>query len=205
MNENAPRIGRPRDPEKDRAVLSAARRLLAEVGYQQTTISAIARRAEVGAPAIYRRWPNRQALLEEAVHGRGGRDFPESTGDLRADLATWTRVFLVRAASPAARAGMPGLLGDVVTESDRLRLSALQGPVRAAFTARLESAVENGEVPGPVDVAMLFEILSGTTVIRGLMEGNADADAFVESLADALYVVARHGAESSDAQEEALS
>ncbi|WP_280449636.1 helix-turn-helix domain-containing protein, partial [Nocardia brasiliensis] len=38
-----------------------------EVGYQQTTVVAIARRAGVSAPAIYRRWPSREALLEEAV------------------------------------------------------------------------------------------------------------------------------------------
>jgi len=197
MSENVPRVGRPRDPAKDRAVLVAARRLLGQVGYQQTTISAIARRAKVNAPAIYRRWPTREALLEEAVHGAGDHDFPEPTDDLRADLVTWTRIFLARAASPAARAGIPGLLADATREEDRERMLAMQDPVRAAFAARLDRAERRGEIPGPADASTLFEILTGATSIRGLIQGNAGADAFVESLAGALYVLARHGAEMS--------
>ncbi|PTR28654.1 TetR family transcriptional regulator [Rhodococcus sp. OK519] len=201
MNENVGKVGRPRDPAKDRAVLVAARRLLGEVGYQQTTITAIARRAEVSAPAIYRRWPTREALLEEAVHGTGGHAFPGPTDDLQADLVTWTRIFLVRAASPAARAGIPGLLADAVSEEDRERLSALQDPVRDAFSARLELAARNGEIPRAVDPSMIFDILSGTTSLRGVIQGSSGADEFVESLAGALYVLACNGAEVSAAVE----
>ncbi len=182
-------------------MLVAARRLLGEVGYQQTTISAIARRAKVSAPAIYRRWPNRETLLEEAVHGPGRHEFPEWTDDLRADLMTWTRIFLARAASPAARAGIPGLLADATTEADRARLLALQDPVREAFSARLDRAVRDGEIPGPVYAATLFEILTGATSVRGLTQGNAQADEFAESLAGALYVLASHGAEMSAVKE----
>ncbi|BCN77474.1 TetR/AcrR family transcriptional regulator [Nocardiaceae bacterium NPDC056970] len=195
MTETSPRLGRPRDPGKDHAVLVAARRLLREVGYQQTTISAIARRADVSAPAIYRRWPTREALLEDAVHGPGAHDLPEATDDLRADLATWARVFLLRSASPAARAGVPGLLGDIRSDADRARLLSLQQPVRDAFCTRIDLAVERGEVPAPVDAATLFEILTGTTSIRGLTQGGADADEFVAALAGALYVLASHGDE----------
>lgn len=178
-------------------MLVAARKLLGEVGYQQTTISAIARRAEVSTPAIYRRWPSRKALLEEAVHGQGRHAFPEPTDDLRADFVTWTGIFLARSASPAARAGIPGLLSDVTSAADRERMAALQEPVRDAFVARLELAEERGEIPGPVDAAMLFEIVSGVTTVRGLTQGMSGADEFVESLAGALYVLASHGAEMS--------
>ncbi|WP_420881259.1 TetR/AcrR family transcriptional regulator [Rhodococcus sp. (in: high G+C Gram-positive bacteria)] len=195
MTDTLPRIGRPRDPGKDHAVLVAARRLLREVGYQQTTISAIARRANVSAPAIYRRWPTREALLEDAVHGPGAHDLPEATDDLRADLATWVRAFLARSASPAARAGVPGLLADIRSDADRARLLSLQDPVREAFAARIELAVDRGEIPGPVDAATLFEILTGTTSIRGLTQGDADVGAFVAALAGALHVLAAHGGE----------
>ncbi|MGO4201839.1 TetR/AcrR family transcriptional regulator [Rhodococcus sp. TAF43] len=194
MSERTQRVGRPRDPGKDHAVLVAARRLLADVGYQQTTIAAIVRRAQVSAPAIYRRWPTREALIEEAVHGPGRYDLPADTGDLRADLATWARAFLVRAASPAARAGVPGLLSDMQADADRSRLLARQAPVRDAFVARLDRAAQTGEVPGPVDASILFEILTGATSIRGLTQGYADAEAFVESLTDALYTLACRGA-----------
>lgn len=198
MTEKLPRPGRPRDPAKDLAVLVAARRLLGEVGYRQTTISAIARSAGVNAPAIYRRWPTRESLLEEAVHGPGRHVLPEPTADLHADLVTWTTIFLARAASPAARAGVPGLLSDAATDVDRARLFALQDPIRKAFAERLDAAADAGEIPGPAPTELLFEILSGATTVRGLIHGDADADAFVADLAASLYVLARHGSEISD-------
>ena len=64
--EQPPLPGRPRDPQKDRDVLQATRELLVEVGYQGTTMVAIARRAGVGAPTIYRRWPNKAAIIMDA-------------------------------------------------------------------------------------------------------------------------------------------
>ncbi|WP_107656425.1 TetR/AcrR family transcriptional regulator [Nocardia suismassiliense] len=188
-SETSPRPGRPRDADKDLAVLVAARQLLAEVGYQQTTIVAIAKRAGVNSPAIYRRWPTRQALLEEAVHGAGGHTPPEPTGDLRADLATWVRIFLARADSPAARAGVPGLLADSQTEEARRRLLAIGAPVRKAFAELLGGAVDDGRIGPGADAELVFEILAGTTTFHALSRGGAEAEQFVSKLADALYAM----------------
>lgn len=196
--ETSARTGRPRDLSKDQAVLVATRRLLAEVGYQQTTVAAIARMAEVNTPAIYRRWPTREALIEEAVHGTGGHPLPEESGDLRTDLATWVRVFLVRAARPAARAGVPGLLADSQSEEARQRLLAIGGPVRQAFRDLLDRAVARGEIDAGADAMFLFDLLSGATTMRGLTRGAADEASFVDSLAGALYVLAAHAAEAAD-------
>ncbi|NLU83198.1 TetR/AcrR family transcriptional regulator [Rhodococcus sp. HNM0569] len=192
--ENKPRLGRPRDASKDQAVLAAARRLLAESGYQQTTVSAVARRAGVNTPAIYRRWPSREALLEEAVYGPGGHPLPDESGDLRKDLETWVRIFLARAARPAARAGVPGLLADSRSEEGRARLLAIGAPVRQAFARMLDGAVARGEITAGIDDAFLFELLSNATSMRGLARGMGDADAYIRSLAGALHVLATHGA-----------
>lgn len=195
-SETPARAGRPRDPGKDQAVLAAARRLLADVGYQQTTIAAIARLAEVNTPAIYRRWPTREALIEEAVHGTGGHPLPEVSGDLRTDLATWVRIFLVRAARPAAMAGVPGLLADSQSEDARQRLLVIGAPVRKAFQEMLDNAAARGEIPVEVDATFLFDLLSGATTMRGLTRGTEDGDRFVDSLASSLFVLAVHASET---------
>ncbi|GAB2660748.1 TetR/AcrR family transcriptional regulator [Nocardia goodfellowii] len=192
-SQSPPRRGRPRDADKDLAVLVAARQLLAEVGYQQTTIVAIAKRAGVNSPAIYRRWPTRQALLEEAIHGPGGHALPEPTGDLRADLATWVRIFLARADSSAARAGVPGLLADSQTEEARGRLLAIGAPVRKAFAELLDGAVDDGRIAPGADAELVFEILAGTTTFHALARGSVDAELFVSRLADALYAMVSAG------------
>ncbi|WP_233266868.1 TetR/AcrR family transcriptional regulator [Tomitella fengzijianii] len=187
-----PRAGRPRDAAKDEAILAAARRLLAARGYQKTTIAAVSRESGVNTPAIYRRWPTRVALIEEAVHGPAGQPLPEATGDLRADVESWVHVFLARAARPSARAGVPGLLSDAQSEDDRSRLLRIGAPVRRAFTALIDAAEDRGEVPPGADTALLFEILSSSTSMRGLTRGMEEADAYVAELAGALLVLAAH-------------
>lgn len=179
-------------------MLVAARRLLADVGYQQTTIAAIARMAGVNTPAIYRRWPTREALIEEAVHGTGGHPLPDESGDLRTDLALWVRVFLVRAARPAARAGVPGLLADSQSQEARQRLLAIGAPVRKAFQDLLEGAGARGEIPAGVDAMFLFDLMSGATTMRGLTRGTEEEDSFVDSLAGSLFVLAAHATETRE-------
>ena len=61
--------GRPRDPAIGDSALAAARELLAEVGWDKTTMVAISERAGVGKPALYRRWPSKTHLVFEAVFG----------------------------------------------------------------------------------------------------------------------------------------
>jgi AcrR family transcriptional regulator len=58
----APR-GRPRDPRRDEAIYGAAIALVAEVGFDGMTLEAVATRAGVSKPTIYRRCPEGKAQL----------------------------------------------------------------------------------------------------------------------------------------------
>lgn len=59
--------GRPRSEEAHRAILSAARTLMEEVGPTRITVEAVAKRAGVGKPTIYRHWANAQELAMAAL------------------------------------------------------------------------------------------------------------------------------------------
>ena len=48
-------------------ILAAARSVVAAHGYEATTMEAIAVAAGVGKPTLYRWWPNRAALVHEAL------------------------------------------------------------------------------------------------------------------------------------------
>jgi AcrR family transcriptional regulator len=64
----APTRGRPRDPRRREAILAAAVALVAEVGYDRMTVEAIAHRAGVSKPTIYRRWPGgKEEIVVEAM------------------------------------------------------------------------------------------------------------------------------------------
>ncbi len=70
------------------AILRATLELLAESGYDQLTIDAVAARARCSKATIYRRWPDKAALVITAVRrhaGQPGIAAPD-TGSLRSDL-----------------------------------------------------------------------------------------------------------------------
>ncbi|WP_063037676.1 TetR/AcrR family transcriptional regulator [Nocardia pseudovaccinii] len=184
--------GRPRDAQIDRAVLDATRALLAEVGYQDTSISAVARRASVGTAPIYRRWPGKEALIEDAVFGSGSLWLPAETEDLHTDLIEWVRVFLARIAEPSARAAIPGLISAYHREPDRYRALHERAdlPARQAFTARIRSAIP-ADGDGTATADLVFEILIARTLMRGLTYGMDDAETFCARTADALLSLIR--------------
>lgn len=80
-------IGATRNPESERAILDAARDLLAEKGLSGFSIEAVARRARAGKPTIYRWWPDKTRLLL-AVYAGIKRDLVDpDTGSLQGDIA----------------------------------------------------------------------------------------------------------------------
>ncbi len=61
------KAGRPRSESSRRAILEATRRLLTHVSVQKLSIEAVARKAGVGKTTIYRWWPNKSAVVMEAI------------------------------------------------------------------------------------------------------------------------------------------
>jgi AcrR family transcriptional regulator len=59
--------GRPRDPSRDKAILAAARTVIASSGYTGATMEAIAKLARVGKDTLYRRWSTKERLALDLV------------------------------------------------------------------------------------------------------------------------------------------
>src|SRR3954462_7346754 len=85
---DTPTRGRPRDPRRREAILGAAIAFVAEVGYDRMTVDALATRAGVSKPTIYRRWPGGKAeIVVEAIRAkRAEAGILPDTGSLRGDL-----------------------------------------------------------------------------------------------------------------------
>lgn len=67
QNARPSKAGRPRSEAAERAILQATFELLQQVGLNRMTIEAVAVRAGVGRPTIYRRWPNKEAMAVAAI------------------------------------------------------------------------------------------------------------------------------------------
>jgi len=159
--------GRPRDPRIDAAVLSATVELLAETGYPGLLVSAIAGRAGTSKPAIYRRWASKAHLVHEAVFPISASTEIPDTGSLRQDLREMvcrTRDVL---STPAARAALPGLIGEMAADPTlhSALLERFAGLIGGGLHDLLAKAAARGEVRSDVTAAELAEAVAGVTLL----------------------------------------
>jgi AcrR family transcriptional regulator len=159
--------GRPRDPRIDDSVLQATVELLAEVGYLQLTIGAIATRAGTNKPAIYRRWKTKAHLVHEAVFpAQTPDDFPVGN-DLRSDIRTLVAIGVELLGRPAARAALPGLLAEMTSDPTLHTdvIGRFAGTTWGWMQSRIEDAIDTGEVRAGVQPSTVLELIAGSTFV----------------------------------------
>jgi len=153
------RVGRPRDPALDAAILTSTAEVFVEEGYAGVSIEGVAARAGVGKATIYRRYRDKAQLVVAAVsHGAHIDDHLPDTGDLRADLRGMIEPLFHRlrgehgrllTAFAAERARHP----ELAAEFDRTVIGRKREHLRHLMTA----AVERGELPADADVDLIAE------------------------------------------------
>jgi AcrR family transcriptional regulator len=163
------RPGRPRDASIDQQAIAATLDLLAEVGFEGTTVQAIAARSGLHASALYRRWSSRIAVIEDAVSPMLAATSFTPSGDLGRDLRRFVRAYASTWGSRAARAAIPGLLAHYqATGTSRSAEGWLQISVRPQFLDILRAAPA-GSVDPDVDPEDVFDVLLGAILARTLV------------------------------------
>jgi AcrR family transcriptional regulator len=142
-------------------LIGAARESFAEHGVK-TSLEEVARRAGVGIGTLYRRFPNRQALLE-AVYIDEIRSVCDQAADMAKHLppwealATWLRSFVDYGIS---KQWLAHELVDVIgKESDFFQVCKAQ--VRNSAAVVLTRAQEAGEARSDVDVLDVLRLIGG--------------------------------------------
>jgi len=168
--------------------LQATISLLSEVGFNNLSIEAVAARAGVGKPTIYRRWPSKPELVLDAVK-RLAPPFPTAdTGDPLTDLRQIVPELIVGlTSSPFVRA-IISLAGD--TEMARHIGEQYLAPRRGSIAGILHRAIEAGELRADIDVEMAIDLMVGAAVYRWLVTAQpVDADTsrrFVDAVCESL-------------------
>jgi AcrR family transcriptional regulator len=175
-------FGRPRDPRIDGAVLRATVELLAETGYSGLLVSAIAERAGTSKPAIYRRWPSKAHLVHEAVFPIGAATEIPDSGALWDDLREMVRRTMAVLTTPAARAALPGLVGEMAADPTLLSalLERFDDIITGGLAERLERAAARGEVRADITAAELASAMAGITLLSLLTRPTDLDDAWVD-------------------------
>ncbi len=169
--------GRPRSIRADEAIVEAALDLLAEgTTLEAMSIESIATRAGVGKATIYRRWPNKETLLADAVAALKG-PLPELDGvSVRDDLLKLLRSIGAARASRAGRI-IPCLIPELARNEELARrYHTLTEPRRELMRSVLRRGVDSGELRSDLDIDMMCAIMVGPMVSQSVLNWQPGVD-----------------------------
>jgi AcrR family transcriptional regulator len=182
-------LGRPRDPAVDRAIIAAATQVLAEAGFQAMSMEAVAQRAGVGKPAIYRRWASKQDLVLAVLERFADPLEMPTKGTARQRLTAFMQAWCRGMQDERAARLSSALLGEAY------RNRVLGEAVRKAFIdsrrqkvlAVLCEGAEQGELRPGVDLELAVDVLLGPLLMRRLITQATITPALGRKLVDILF------------------
>ena len=173
------RRGRPRSEAAEQAIVDAVLRLLDRgVSVSGMSVDGIAAEAGVGKATIYRRWPNKEALLLDVLVRS---ELPEPAyvdGPVRDVLVQVMEFFRLGALARRERASLAVFAEQfrAVPALHRRYHEQVIAPRRARLRELLARGVASGEIRGDVDLDLLGELLIGPMLSRTMLHPDAALD-----------------------------
>ncbi|MFD8479680.1 TetR/AcrR family transcriptional regulator [Kitasatospora sp. NPDC059673] len=163
----------PKGPRSRDQVLDATLALLSEAGYARLTVEGVASTSGVHKSTLYRWWPDKAALVADALASRMDTGPLPDTGNTRDDLTSWLRGTIANYTATPAGATMPALIADLAG-----RPGALDA-FRAAFLTErrtncatvIRRGIARGDLPPDTDVELFMDALAGAVFYRQLVTG----------------------------------
>ncbi|GAA5142371.1 TetR/AcrR family transcriptional regulator [Nocardioides marinquilinus] len=186
-------MGRPRDPAIEQRILGAAQELIDESGYESLTMEAIAERAGVGKPTVYRRFANRDQVVV-ALNVAGSAPVEQvDTGTLRGDIRAVVQAVVPTIDSRAARAALGSQIGHAIADDGANQ--RFQETIGGSSDAYMRPIWERGVARGEIDPALDYvtaRTALGTAVIFSLALYRLDPSC-VDQIADMWVAGVRPG------------
>ncbi|MFF7589589.1 TetR/AcrR family transcriptional regulator [Kitasatospora purpeofusca] len=185
-----PRRGRPRSEAAEQAIFAGVEELMAAgTSLAELTIEGIATAAGVGKATIYRRWPNKEALLIDMV-SRLEEPLPGTTGSIRGDLVAMVEYMRLRGLAKRSRWVLKAALGQMHSwpELHAAYRERVIAPRREAARQVIRRGVAGGELRADLDEELLGDLLIGPILARSVLWDDSDLDdpQLAERMVDAL-------------------
>jgi TetR/AcrR family transcriptional regulator of autoinduction and epiphytic fitness len=183
--EQDPRVERSR-----RVILEAVLDELGAVGYGAMTIEGIAARAGVGKSTIYRHWPGKLELVEDAFRTLKAAVTVPEEGSLRDRVVGVIEQVACLVESSTYSSCMPALI-EAAERDDKVRdfHRRFSTERRAVLVDLLRDAVDTGELPTDTDPELLADALVGPILLRRLMLAEPVDPSVAPALVDQLLPV----------------
>jgi AcrR family transcriptional regulator len=161
-DSNKKSLGRPRSNQAHQAILQATLELLAEVGFDAMSIDAIAARAGVGKPTIYRRYCSKEELVADAIESVRQDVVIPDTGNLWDDIDELIKNAAQITLSPLGRKTVAMIINSASNNSQFAQIywTKYLQPRRQAFAVVLERAKARNEIQADLDPGLVFDTMS---------------------------------------------
>ena len=178
--------GRPRSARRHQAILKTALELVLDVGFRAVSVESIAAQAGVAKTTIYRRWPNKAAVVMDAFMERfgSGTQFPwatKVTDSIRLQMRTMAQAFSSRDGAVVKALLAEAQFDPELATAFRDRWTL---PRRQMALAVLHEAVRQGELRPDIDPEATIDLLYAPMYYRLQMGTGPLSDAYVDGIFD---------------------
>ena len=172
LNSAAPRIGRPprQAARSHAAIMDAVYELLQETSARDLTMEAVAKRAGVGKPTLYKWWPSKAALIMAMFNERLVGKPVSSSSETVEELLRLKLRRLVQDFNGLFGKVMAELIGEGQTDPELLKdLHEHISKRRIHTVADIERGARSGEFLPGTDAELAVDILFGPAYYRLLL------------------------------------
>ena len=171
VESSAARAGRPRSEDCRQKVLAAANELFEREGLARMSVDAVAQSAGCSKATIYRWWPNKSAIVMEALLASSEAEVYVPTSPYpEEDLIARVRRTVALFRGPRGKI-IASLIGQAQSDPEIAEAyrQQLLGPRRDAMRAAIGRAVEAGLYRPDIDYDMAIDLLYGPLYQRLLL------------------------------------
>ncbi|MFE3523296.1 TetR/AcrR family transcriptional regulator [Streptomyces sp. NPDC059161] len=176
----------------EQAILDAALEQLSTVGWSGLTMEGVAAGAQTGKAAIYRRWPSKGDLVEDALRsGLPDLDTVEDHGSVREDLYQLCRRIRGTMYSRSGHALRSVLYECDHTAADRFHTLILRRviePANLLFREVVQRGIERGDVRPDATGELVFDVIPGLMMFRSKVCGSEWRDEEIAAMIDQVMV-----------------
>lgn len=173
-NKPQARKGRPRSTKSKNAILKATNSLLLRMSVQELSIEAIAKKAKVGKTTIYRWWPNKTAVVMDALISQPGIQSPLPTPKNNAEAVIMQLDKLIRMLDGTNGETIAQLFSEA--QADEKAQEIFSGTFLTPLLDAIEYSVEEGqrsrEFRPSLDKKMAVDLLCGPIFFRLMSRPN---------------------------------
>ena len=160
--------GRPRSEKSRKAILKATNTLLLHMSVQELSIEAIAKKAKVGKTTIYRWWPNKTAVVMDALISQPGMTAPLPTPKTNAEAITLQLEKLIRLLDSKNGETISQLFSEAQAseEAQKIFKNNFLGPLMDAIEYSLEQGIKEREFRSSLNLNNAVDMLCGPIFFR---------------------------------------